>query len=69
MKKQFDALSSEYLDYRKERESIRTKIKSLGREEQLNNDLKKARTFITVRGLSDDFERFRLGKTRIKELE
>ena len=69
MKQQFDALSSEYADYRKERESIRTKIKSLNREEQLTNDLKKARTFITARGLSDDFERFRLGKTRSKELE
>ena len=69
MKQQFDALSSEYSDYRRDRESIRTKIKCLNREEQLTNDLKKARDFITVRGLTDDFERFRLGKTRIKELE
>ena len=69
MKQQFDALSSEYSDYRKDRESIRTKIKCLNREEQLTNDLKKARDFITARGLSDDFERFKLGKTRIKELE
>ena len=69
MKKQFDALSSEYSDYRKDRESIRTKIKSLNREEQLTNELKKSRDFITARGLSDDFERFRLEKTKRIELE
>lgn len=77
MKQQFDVLSSEYSDYKKEqeekqllsKESIRTKIKSLNREEQLTNDLQKARAFITARGVSDDFEHFRLGKTKIKELE
>lgn len=69
MKQQFDALSSEYSDYRKDRESIRTKIKSLNREEQLTNELKKSRDFITDRGLSDDFERFRLEKTKRIELE
>ena len=77
LKHQLKSVLSEYSDYRKEQEekrllsneSIKSKIKSLKREEQLTNALKKAQLFITSRGLSDDFECFKLNKTKKFELE
>lgn len=77
MKQQFAAVSSELSAYKKKEEDKRffsrekqnAEAKRIKREDQLSNDLQKARAFISACGLADDFARYKFNKTRNTELE
>ena len=77
IKQQFSAVSSELSAYKKKeedkrffsREKMNAEGKRIKREDQLSQDLQKARAFISACGLAEDFARYKYNKTRSTELE
>lgn len=77
MKQQFSAVSSELSAYKKKeedkrffsREKMNAEGKRIKREDQLSQDLQKARAFISACGLAEDFARYKFNRNRSTELE
>lgn len=78
LKKQLSAVSSELAAYKKAeekkdlftREKMKKEVKRVSREDELSRELKKAKAFISARGLNSYYQRFRYNSTaRTKTLE
>ena len=77
LKTQLAAVTSELSAYKKKeedkrffsREKMNAEGKRIKREDQLSQDLQKARAFISACGLAEDFARYKYNKTRSTELE
>jgi chromosome segregation ATPase len=71
--KQVKSLESELSQYKKpatiSREQINAQARKISEREQKERQLKKAMSFISAYGLSDEFARFNFNKTRGSELE
>jgi len=77
LKLKLSAVSSELAEYKRKeeekyyftRDKLKAESKRISREDELSRELRKAKSFISACGLSDDFARFKFNKTRATELE
>ena len=77
LNEKFNAVSLELAEYKKKeenaryftRDKLKAESKRISREDELSRELKRAKAFIAIYGLSDEFSRFKFNKTRSSELE
>ena len=76
LKGKYDTVSEELDDYKKKekkrgmftREKLNAEAKRISREDELSRELKKAKAFISVCGLSSDYQKFRYNSTTRKNV-
>lgn len=77
LKDKYDTASEELSAYKKKKkesglftcEKLKKETARISREDELSRELRKAKAFISVCGLSEDFVRYKLNKTSGSQLE